>query len=70
MTDQELVDLAKKEWGNIHNTGVLGFIDGYRRAMKELEAAFEAGRERISHPDWDFVYETFEEYTKSLKETT
>lgn len=26
------------------------------------ELAFNAGRERIKHPDFDFVYETFEEY--------
>lgn len=26
------------------------------------ELAFNAGRERIKHPDFDYVYETFEEY--------
>lgn len=26
------------------------------------ELAFEAGRKRINHPDFDYVYETFEEY--------
>ncbi len=27
-----------------------------------IEDAFNAGRERINHPDWDYVYETFQDY--------
>lgn len=34
---------------------------------EELKLAFEAGRERIPHPDWDFVYEDFEKYFEQFK---
>lgn len=27
-----------------------------------MRNAFDAGRERIAHPDWDFVYNDFDEY--------
>lgn len=29
--------------------------------------AFEAGRERVSHPDFDFIYETFKQYWEGKK---
>ena len=27
-----------------------------------MRSAFYAGRERIKHPDWDFVYDDFDDY--------
>ena len=27
-----------------------------------MRSAFDAGRERIKHPDWDFVYDDFDEW--------
>jgi hypothetical protein len=29
-----------------------------------MQRAFYAGRERIKHPDWDFIYDDFEDYWK------
>ena len=47
-------------------------LQDFRKAAKEIvknltipdviESAFNAGRERLNHPDWDFIYEDFEEY--------
>lgn len=36
--------------------------------VEELEKAFNAGREQIKHPDYDFVYDSFEDYLKTLPE--
>lgn len=51
--DETLEDAAKKEWGHIHRTGVLGFIDGAKWQQKQMystqqvlelmKQAFEAG---------------------------
>lgn len=48
-----------------HNdiTGKLEAI--YTQAQR---TAFEAGRARIDHPDWDYIYETFEDYLKSKQD--
>lgn len=35
--------------------------------IPELEKTFEAARERIKHPDWDYIYEEFEEYISNLE---
>lgn len=37
------------------------------KLQKAVEDAFNAGRERIKHPDWDFVYADFQEYLTQLK---
>ena len=29
-----------------------------------IERAFNAGRERLTHPDWDFVYDDYKDYIK------
>lgn len=51
--DETLEEAAKKEWGHIHRTGVLGFIDGAKWQQKQMystqqvlelmKQAFEAG---------------------------
>lgn len=48
---------------------VKSFIESRQQVNKlpihiVIERAFNAGRERIPHPDWDFVYEDHEEYIK------
>ncbi len=35
--------------------------------IPELEKTFEAARERIKHPDWDYIYEESEDYISNLK---
>lgn len=32
-----------------------------------LQQAFEAGRKKIDHPDWDYIYENFEDWFKELE---
>lgn len=32
-----------------------------------LRIAFEAGREKIQHPDWDYVYEDFDAFIKQCQ---
>jgi len=62
----------------VHNTQkvmpimLLVDMDEFNKVKAELEAgpspeelAFNAGRERIKHPDFDYVYETFEEYQQN-----
>lgn len=48
-----------------------GFMDCYEQSntvgLEVQKRAFEAGRKRITHPDWDYVYETFEDYLKHLE---
>jgi len=29
-----------------------------------IKRAFEAGRQREPHPDWDFIYDDYEDYKK------
>ena len=43
-------ELAKQNWGNVHRTGVLGFIDGYNKAKevykfteKDMRDAYNLG---------------------------
>ena len=33
--DKYIKDLAQQRWGNVHRTGVLGFIEGYRAAQSK-----------------------------------
>lgn len=33
--DKYIKDLAKQRWGNVHRTGVLGFIEGYKAAQSK-----------------------------------
>jgi hypothetical protein len=35
---------------------------------KDLQRAFEAGRKKIDHPDWDYVYEDFAAYRQKLEQ--
>jgi len=46
------------------------YEEGYFMTQSDLEAtlreAFEKGREKIKHPDWDYVYESADEYIASL----
>ena len=57
-----------------------GFIGGYNKCLQDnadkkftledMRKCFEASRETVPHPDWDKIYDTFEEYINSLKEKT
>jgi len=33
-----------------------------QKEKEQRQLDFESGRKRIDHPDWDFVYEDFEDY--------
>ncbi len=68
---KELKELIKKCSNTMSVTEELEFIaESEERLVKlfaihsVIERAFDAGRERIPHPDWDFVYEDHEEYIK------
>ena len=45
-------ELAKQNWGNVHRTGVLGFIDGYNKAKE-------------THPNSDDDMARFLDFSKS-----
>lgn len=32
-----------------------------------MRKAFDAGRERISHPDWDYLYDDFDDWISKIK---
>ena len=40
--NETVEEVAKKEWGNIHRTGVLGFIDGAKWQQKQMYSEEEA----------------------------
>ena len=37
-------------------------------AEAKAKEAFEAARERIDHPDWDYVYDEYEDWKKYYKQ--
>jgi hypothetical protein len=51
MTNETLEEAAKKQWGNVHRTGVLGFIEGAKwqaermYSEEEVIAIVEKSRE-------------------------
>ncbi len=49
------------------------FLAGLAHARKELEQvareAFEAGRVKVGHPDWDYAFEAFSDYWKKKTES-
>jgi hypothetical protein len=70
MKQETLEEAAKKQWGNVHRTGVLGFIDGAKwqaermYSEEDLKEAFFSGcqSERQIKPRikcWDEWFEQF-----------
>jgi hypothetical protein len=62
MKQETIEEAAEKQWGNVHRTGVLGFIDGveYQKERsydrEEVESLI-----RKAVADLQFVYEDWEE---------
>lgn len=64
-TDYPIVATTEREYG-------LPLIDleeipiRQRRAynFSDLRSAFEAGRKRVNHPDWDYIYDEFVDFFK------
>ena len=74
MNKETLEEAAKKQWGNVHRTGVLGFIDGAKwqtersYSEEDLREAFKQSRQcKIFEKDMPPVYETFEEWFEQFK---
>lgn len=74
----DVMHLAKLNWGNIHRTGVLGFIDGYKSnpnqyTLKDIERAIElsetSGRVDMGFHRGDFyTLAEHKEHVKSKEE--
>ena len=67
--NETVEEVAKKEWGNIHRTGVLGFIDGAKWQQKQMYSEEEARKIWYAGQDyWRTNGEsiTFEELTSNL----
>ena len=68
---ETLDEAAKKQWGNVHRTGVLGFIDGAKwqeermYSEKEVESLLHKFM-KSQHPDWHGYSTTkwFEQFKK------
>lgn len=58
-------ELAKQNWGNVHRTGVLGFIDGYNKAKEDYKYT-EEDMEKAIEKAWLMAQE--EETIYSAKE--
>ena len=72
LEDLKRTQHANGELSNFENT--YGKIEGIKQTLSkstplipEIEKAFEAGREKIKHPDWDYIYEESKDYISGLK---
>jgi hypothetical protein len=72
MKNEKLEEAAKKQWGNVHRTGVLGFIDGAKwqqeRSYSEEDLVqllnFVSGEYNISNGiGWFHTHESNEDVT-------
>ena len=78
MTNETLEEAAKKQWGNVHRTGVLGFIEGAKwqaeRMYSEEEVIDLLAKFRRKNRGKDFIpfkdiQEWFEQFKKKSYET-
>lgn len=53
MKNEKLEEAAKKQWGNVHRTGVLGFIDGAKWQQERMY-----GEEEVEDIAWSAWYES------------
>jgi hypothetical protein len=51
-----------------------GFIAGYKTCQEEsftledMKICFETSRDKIKHPDWDYVFDDFDQFIKKFKD--
>lgn len=64
--EESVEQLAQKEWGNVHRTGVLGFIDGckktrekYKFTEEDMMEAMEIYSDWVQDVDSDTFYKTY-----------
>ena len=67
--EDEVGELAQKQWGNVHRSGVLGFIEGYNKAKEKYKYTEEDLMEamlQISEYYADNINKDTDGYKKSL----
>ena len=67
--EDEVGELAQKQWGNVHRSGVLGFIEGYNKAKEQYKYTEEDLMEamlQISEYYADNINKDTDGYKKSL----
>lgn len=47
--EDDVKELAQKQWGNVHRSGVLGFIEGYNKAKEKYKYTEE---DMVIFADW------------------
>jgi len=52
---------------NNEQTTLKQILSNSKPLEEELSKAFDAARERIKHPDWDYIYEESKDYIANLK---
>jgi len=63
MTNETLEEAAKKQWGNVHRTGVLGFIEGAKWQAERMYS-----EEDIDKQISDFKYDLKESTSTFVKQ--
>jgi hypothetical protein len=64
MKQETLEEAAKKQWGNIHRTGVLGFIEGAKWQAERMYSE----EDMINFHKWAYQKNRIEESDKTTKE--
>lgn len=66
--EQDIKQLAQQQWGNVHRTGVLGFIDGYVNAQADVNKLLETLQNSILLLKQTTEYDVLESFQKQVKE--
>jgi hypothetical protein len=68
--EDDVEGLAKTQWGNVHRTGVLGFIEGYNKAKEKYRFTEEDMRKAIGETRKGMLYnkQYEDEYIQSLSQ--
>jgi len=67
MTNETLEQAAEKQWGNVHRTGVLGFIEGAKWQAKRSYSEEDLQEAFYAHNQSWIDYERWFEQFKSTK---
>jgi hypothetical protein len=59
MKQETIEEAAKKQWGNVHRTGVLGFIDGAKWQTEKMYSKEEV---------LDLLYKLWEANPRNIKD--